>query len=851
MAADIAQLGIEIDPRQGVRALGQVSDAVNDMGSKVGRTMLDVTKNVLKWSAITTGILVSLTGLAVKFGADYESSLVGVQKTTGLTSTEIRVLGKDFLDLSERIPVTAKGMADIGQIAGQLGIQSRDDILAFTETIAKIAVVTDLTEESAAESMARLSNIFGLPIQNIEKTGSVINELENTTTATAPLLVNFMQRLSVSSKQLGLSFADVGGISATLIDLAFNAELGGTAVSKTFTAMIQDAEGFGAQMGLTADEFRASLQRDAIGTILQWANAIKALPQEEMIDQLNEVGVEGARALSVFGALTDATELLEKNTRTANDEFERGTSLQKEFDIFVASTANQFKLLMNRVKNTATAIGLEMLPVVKDLIGRATAFFDRLPRDSQTIQTVIKSGITLFANGLTGLVTVSGFLLDTLASVAELTLKIGENVNFLVAKGLNFAGGVANFFDLELESVGVDVDKFLLKIANLEEEFKRDAGSVADVGKAVGKTREEMTVFVARFVSELNKEAEAAKALIKPHQDIAKALQDQAKARALPGSNDFIGPLFQGARPGESNFIGPERFVAPPNSPDFQFQFAKPEGKDREALRKFNEDFNNYLSVLQSAKTPQEKYMDGLDSIVLMQERFGLSTVEAQRATQKLADEYSKSAQGMATDSVDTFDSAIEAIDGIIVGMDRRLTDIFDGLINKGTNFGEAFSAVMEEIRKEMLRTLAIKPLVSAGSQFFKSLILSAFPGSDPFGLSGAGSDFQFGDGSGVNFGAPGFATGGAFMVGGSGGTDSQLVRFLASPDERVTIETPAQQRTGRGGIQVLVNVDASSGNVGVQAPQELEQFGNRLGDAIREVLVDEQRPGGILSETA
>lgn len=47
-----------------------------------------------------------------------------------------------------------------------------------------------------------------------------------------------------------------------------------------------------------------------------------------------------------------------------------------------------------------------------------------------------------------------------------------------------------------------------------------------------------------------------------------------------------------------------------------------------------------------------------------------------------------------------------------------------------------------------------------------------------------------------------GFASGGSFMVGGSGGTDSQIVAFRASPDEKVTIETPSQQRSS-GGITI------------------------------------------------
>lgn len=44
-------------------------------------------------------------------------------------------------------------------------------------------------------------------------------------------------------------------------------------------------------------------------------------------------------------------------------------------------------------------------------------------------------------------------------------------------------------------------------------------------------------------------------------------------------------------------------------------------------------------------------------------------------------------------------------------------------------------------------------------------------------------------------FGRGRFASGGQFDVGGTGGTDSQAVGFMASPNERVTVETPAQQR--------------------------------------------------------
>lgn len=46
-----------------------------------------------------------------------------------------------------------------------------------------------------------------------------------------------------------------------------------------------------------------------------------------------------------------------------------------------------------------------------------------------------------------------------------------------------------------------------------------------------------------------------------------------------------------------------------------------------------------------------------------------------------------------------------------------------------------------------------------------------------------------------------GFRHGGSFEVGGAGGPDSQLVQFAATPGERVTVETPGQQRRGGGDV--------------------------------------------------
>lgn len=60
------------------------------------------------------------------------------------------------------------------------------------------------------------------------------------------------------------------------------------------------------------------------------------------------------------------------------------------------------------------------------------------------------------------------------------------------------------------------------------------------------------------------------------------------------------------------------------------------------------------------------------------------------------------------------------------------------------------------------------------------------------------------------------FRTGGSFTVGGSGGSDSQLVQFMATPGEQVQVNTPAQARALSGGGNVEINVTNKGNDVAV-----------------------------------
>ena len=74
--------------------------------------------------------------------------------------------------------------------------------------------------------------------------------------------------------------------------------------------------------------------------------------------------------------------------------------------------------------------------------------------------------------------------------------------------------------------------------------------------------------------------------------------------------------------------------------------------------------------------------------------------------------------------------------------------------------------------------------------------VLDLFAGQDGKGLGGWAKI-----GSDILGNLPGFKTGGSFKVGGSGGADSQLMQFRATPGEMVDIRRPGQDAGGRAPV--------------------------------------------------
>ena len=126
--------------------------------------------------------IVAFGALSVRAAVMFDTALVGVGKTTNATEAELDRLGRQFRAMALEIPVAATELANIGEIAGRLGVEV-ENIPEFTEVVAALGAATDLTSESAAEFLARIQAITSLPADQIENFGSALVELGNNVAA--------------------------------------------------------------------------------------------------------------------------------------------------------------------------------------------------------------------------------------------------------------------------------------------------------------------------------------------------------------------------------------------------------------------------------------------------------------------------------------------------------------------------------------------------------------------------------------------------------------------------------------------------------------------------------------------
>ena len=323
------------------------------------------------WLKITAAFVIATAVISpiINIVGTLEEGWIGVAKTTGMAGEEMAGFKKEIRELSVELKgVKIESLQEIAEGAGQLGIRGVENLKAFTETIAKVAVATDLTTEAATRDFASIANVMHEPISNMERMGSVINELSNTTNAYASDISNLTKRISGAGATIKLTTPEIMGLAATMKDLGIETEVGGTAMSQVLQKMLVDTEKFAKVANLDLKTFSETVMNEPVAALKMLLESMSKMSKFEAAASLSELGLEGVRVGGVLLKLSGGMGKLEKNLKTANDEWEKATSLQIEYETASKSMFAEATSVSNAFKIIADELAESFLPAIKQVL---------------------------------------------------------------------------------------------------------------------------------------------------------------------------------------------------------------------------------------------------------------------------------------------------------------------------------------------------------------------------------------------------------------------------------------------------------------------------------------------------
>lgn len=202
---------------------GRGAQEVGNKISQVGQTISGF------GSALTRGVtapIVAGAGLVVKAAIDYESAFAGVKKTVDETATvSYQKLSDGIRQMAKELPASAVEIANVAEVAGQLGIKA-EDILSFSRTMIDMGESTNLSAEEAATAIAKVANILGLTSDDYSRFGASVVDLGNNFATTEKDIVEMTNRLAAGGKLAGLTAPEILGLATAMSSVGIEAEAG-------------------------------------------------------------------------------------------------------------------------------------------------------------------------------------------------------------------------------------------------------------------------------------------------------------------------------------------------------------------------------------------------------------------------------------------------------------------------------------------------------------------------------------------------------------------------------------------------------------------------------------------------
>lgn len=331
--------------------------------------------------AITTAVaaivgLVAAGRSAVSAFAEMEQEMANVRKFTGMTAEEVALLNEEFKKMDTR--TDREDLNKLAQEAGRLGKTSVEDVLGFVKAADKINVALDDLGEGATLTLSKLTGIFGDEARlgtekSLLSVGSVINELSQNCSASAPYIAEFASRMGGVGAQAGMTVQQIMGFAAVLDSNEQKLEASSTALSQVIVRIYQDPAKYARVAGMDVQRFAKLVKTDMNQALIEFLATLKQAGGMDVLSPMfKDMGENGSRAISAMSTLANNIDAVRAQQLVANEAFDEATSITKEFDVQNNTVQAGLEKAQYRVHELAVELGEKLQPVMRLAISSTT-----------------------------------------------------------------------------------------------------------------------------------------------------------------------------------------------------------------------------------------------------------------------------------------------------------------------------------------------------------------------------------------------------------------------------------------------------------------------------------------------
>ncbi|SHF18792.1 phage tail tape measure protein [Chryseobacterium vrystaatense] len=322
-----------------------------------------------------------------------------------LADLQIRLNGNkeatDGLFDSLRKMDTRTGLGELvntASIVAKKGV-AVDEIEGITKALDDYFIVAGKeagNREEGTASIIKLISIFNedkhITAERVTEIGTALVKLQNSGVATGSKMIDVAERIGAVRGITGITLPQVLGFAAAIEQLGQKSEVAGTAGMQILTKILSDMPKYAKLAGISVEELRKIYNENPFEAVVKVSEGVLKTGDLEKISQdLEEVGVRGARVKGVLGDIAGNADFVRKRIKDANLAInEQG---------YLADTAGK--------KQETFAATLDKVKKEFELIGSNDGFRNFLDSTSKVVLGFIKiitaipfgiviTGLTLF-----------------------------------------------------------------------------------------------------------------------------------------------------------------------------------------------------------------------------------------------------------------------------------------------------------------------------------------------------------------------------------------------------------------------------------------------------------------------